>query len=222
MADGQNISLEDEIEDFKEKCREWFPVEITDANASRFRDLIALGVDLNKRIEARRKAEKQPHMDAGKAVDDTHKALAEPVTKGADFLKGRLTKFMLAEEAKRRAAAEEAERIAALARKAAEAEAQPDEFTEFVVQTTEAQAAEAAANAKAKVNIASAEGIARSAGLRTFYEVDVTDGPALVAHFASSPHIIEECRKLAAAQVRAAKGACGIPGINVREEKRVA
>lgn len=224
MADGTNINLEAEIEDFKERCRPWFKEAVTADNAAQFRDLIAMGGDIEKKIEARRKAEKQPHLDAGKAIDSAHATLAEPIIKGREFLKKALGAFMLAEERRRREEAERAEREAAEARKAAEEAAKtgPDPFATFDAEQAEKVAQEASKVARAPVNVSGLES-SRAAGLRTYWQVDVTDGPALVKHFAASPHMIEEARKLAAAQVRATKGdACGIPGIKIIEDKRVA
>lgn len=224
MADGANINLEAEVEDFKERCRVWFQVEACADNAAQFRDLIAMGGEIEKKIEARRKAEKQPHLDAGKAIDGAHAALAEPITKGRDYLKKALGKFMLAEEQRRREEAERARREAEEARKAAEAAAQsgPDPFADFDAKQAEEVAQEATKAARAPVNVSGLE-TARAAGLRTYWLIDVTDGPALVKHFAESPALIEEARKLAATMVRSAKGApCGIPGIKITEDKRVA
>lgn len=215
-----NINLEAEVEDFKERCRPFFGVDATPDNAPQFRDLIAMGGDIEKRIEARRKGEKQPHLDAGKVIDAAHATLCEPVNKGRDYLKKSLSKFMLAEEARRREEAERARREAEEARKAAEAE--PDPFAQFDAKKAETVAVEAQRTAKTAVNVSGLE-TSRAAGLRTYWVVDVTDGEALVKHFASSPTLIEEARKIAAQQVRAAHGAaCGIPGIKITEDKRVA
>lgn len=221
MADGTNINLEAEIEDFKERCRTWFHTEVTADNAGRFRDLIALGLDLEKKVETRRKAEKQPHLDAGKAIDEAHRPLLETVTKGREHLKKMLGAFMQAEERKRREEAEAARRAADEAARAAEE--RPDPFAAFDAAKAQEKAKAAQETARAPVNVTSAEGTSRAAGLRSYWNVEVSDGAALVKHFATSPHMIEEARKLAAAQVRAAKGGdCGIPGIKIIEEKRVA
>lgn len=226
MADLPNINIESEVEDFKERCRSWFKTDVTDENAPKVRDLIAEAGEIEKKVEARRKAEKQPHLDAGKQIDAAHATLVEPITKARDFLKKRLAKYLQALEDKRRAEAAEAARKAEEARKAAEAAAAksraPDPFAAFDAQEAQEQAVEAARAASAPVNIAGHEAT-RAAGLRSYWLVEVTDGEALVKHFAASPALIEEARKLAAAQVRAAKGApCGIPGIKITEDKRVA
>lgn len=214
-----NINLEAEVEDFKERCREWFRVDATAENAPKFRDLIAMAGEIEKKIEARRKAEKQPHMDAGKAIDTAHAALVSPVSTARDYLKKALGKFMLAEEQRRREEADRARREAEEARKAAEVEQDP--FVAFDAKQAETVAKDAAKAARAPVNVSGVEA-SRAAGLRTYWLIDVSDGAALVQHFASSPHMIEEARKLAAAQVRAAKGGdCGIPGITITEDKRV-
>lgn len=224
MADLPNINLEAEVEDFKERCRAWFETEITAETAPKIRDVIAMAGDIEKKIETRRKAEKQPHLDAGKQIDATHATLAEPITKARDFLKKRLAKYLTALEEQRRKEAEEARRAAEEARRAAEkaAEKGPDPFAAFDAQEAEQVAVQAVKAASAPVNVAGIEST-RAAGLRSYWLIDVTDGEALVKHFASSPALIEEARKIAAAQVRAAKGAdCGIPGIKITEDKRVA
>lgn len=215
-----NINLEAEVEDYKERCRGLFSTEVTADNAAQFRDLIAMGGEIEKKLEARRKAEKQPHLDAGKAIDAAHSILCEPINKGRDYLKKALGKYMLAEEQRRREEAERARREAEEARKAAESEKDP--FADFDAKQAEETAREATKVATKPVNVSGFES-SRAAGLRTYWLIEVANGAALVAHFASSPHMIEEARKLAAAQVRAAKGAdCGIPGIKIIEDKRVA
>lgn len=223
-ASGTNINLEAEVEDFKERCRPWFDTEVTAETAPRLRDMIAMGADIEKKIESRRKSEKQPHLDAGKAIDAAHATLAEPIVKARDFLKKRLAKYLQALEDQRRAEAAEAARKAEEARRAAEeaAKARPDPFADFDAQKAEEAASVARRAATAPANVSGIEN-ARAAGLRSYWLVDVTDGEALVKHFASSPHMIEEARKLAAQMVRAAKGGdCGIPGIKITEDKRVA
>jgi hypothetical protein len=194
----------------------------TDADMAR--NIQAQLLALNKTADAQHKAEKQPHLDASKAIDGAHATLAEPITKARDFLKKRLAKYLTALEDQRRKEAEEARRAAEEARRAAEkaAEKGPDPFAAFDAQEAEQTAVQAVKAASAPVNVAGIEST-RAAGLRSYWLIDVTDGEALVKHFASSPALIEEARKLAAAQVRAAKGAgCGIPGIRITEDKRVA
>lgn len=216
-----NINLEAEVEDFKERCREWFRVEATAENAPKFRDLIAMAGEIEKKIESRRKAEKQPHMDAGKAVDAMHAALVSPVSTARDYLKKSLGKFMLAEEARRREEAERARREAEEARKAAEVE-KDDPFATFEAKQAETVAQDAAKIARGPVNVSGMEAT-RAAGLRTYWLVEVVDPSLLVAHFDTAPAVIEEARKLAQAMVRASRGdACGIPGIKITEDKRVA
>lgn len=220
MADGTNINLEAEVEDFKERCRDWFKVEANAENAARFRDLIDEAGKIEKKVEARRKDQKQPHLDAGKAIDGAHAALAEPITKARDFLKKSLGKFMLAEEQRRREEAERARREAEEARKAAEIETDP--FAEFDAKQAQEAAHDAAKVARAPVNVSGLEAT-RAAGLRSYWLVEVTDAVALVQHFNTAPAVIDAAQKLAASMVRSARGGdCGIPGIKITEDKRVA
>jgi hypothetical protein len=199
--------------------------EVTAETASRARDLQADGVRLLKEIEAARRAEKMPHEDAAKAVDARFRPVADVVERAKAAIGKALTDWMLAEERRRKAEEAEARRKADEARRAAEESAKAaDPFDTFDAEqqaAAQAKAAEAASSAaREKVRVTSLETGAKAASLRTSYAVEVTDGPALVRHFAASPTLIEEARKIAAAQVRAAKGAdCGIPGVLVREVK---
>lgn len=225
MADGTNINLESEIEDYKERCREWFKTEVTEENSGRFRDLIKVGANIEKKIEAKRKSDKEPHLVAGKEIDAAAAALVEPVTKGRNFLNKMLTDFAKALEQKRMAEAREAARKAEEARKAAEvaAETAPDPFAAFDAQAAETKAVEAQSIAQERVQISSTEGVGRAVSLKVVgWIVTVTDAPVLVAHFANHPDVIEAARKAAQTVARSTKGAVAIPGAHIEADRKVA
>jgi hypothetical protein len=187
-------------------------VEITAENAPALRDVIARGVAIGKRIEAARKDAKKPHLDACKDVDADYKPVAEHVTGIANAAKGLLTPFMVAEQKRQQAEAEEARKKAEALRKDA-----------LLSERAEARAVEAEKAAQAPVRIASASGFSRAGSLRTYRSARVIDAAAMVAHFAGHAAVIEAAERLANAAIRDAKGAAiNIPGVEVVEEQRVA
>lgn len=239
MADaGHNIgtglaALKARAEQFAADAARWAKAEITKETAPLVRDHIKVGVDLAKDIEAQRRAEKKPHEDQAKAVDATFRPIGEGVDKAGATLKSALATFIKAEEERaRREAAEARQRAEEEARKAAEAAKaaeEDDPFANFdAVEAADAaeeqrKAADDAERAAAKrVSIGSAEGIAKSTGLRSYYYVEIDDPAALVAHFAKSPDVIAAAEKAANAIARTTKGAVDIPGCRVIEDRRVA
>lgn len=216
-----NISLEAEALDYEGRVKNAEKVALNEDTAAATRDLIAEGVNLLKRIEDRRKTQKQPHLDAGREIDAAHEALASPVKRACDALKAVVAKYLQAIEAQRRAEAARAEEEA---RKAAEAaKAEDDPFARFDAETAAETARDAARIAAKPVNLAGREA-GRAASLRTYYLVEVTDAPALVQHFVESQTVIEAARVIAQTLIRASKGknVTGIPGIKIIEDKRVA
>jgi len=224
MGEGL-AALKARLEALTEGAKRTLAAPVTAETAGAVRDLQADAVKLGKDIEAQRRSEKKPHEDAAKAVDGEFRPVGEAVDKIAAAVKAALTAWMLAEEKRRRDEELAARKAAEDARKAAEEAAKADDpFEAFDAghdkAKAEAQAAEAAKLAQSRVRVGAVESGAKAASLRTYWDVTVADGPALVSHFAESPTLIEEARKLAAAQVRAAKGAaCGIPGITINERK---
>jgi hypothetical protein len=121
-------ALKLEVHDKLEQAQNWLttaPKVPTETDANMARNMQAALLQLNKRADAMHKAEKQLHLDAGRAVDvkfDFRKTVAAVVGRLRDVF----TTFMRAEEAGQRAEAqkrfEEERRKAEEARKAAEAE----------------------------------------------------------------------------------------------------
>lgn len=186
--------------------------EITDANAEAVRDIIARGQALAKRIEAARKAAKEPHLEAGKAVDAEFKPALERAGEATKGVKSKLQSYLIAKQEVERKAAEEA-------RKAAEALADDAVLSERAAE----QAKEAEKRAEASGRVASHSGLARAASLRTVRRVVVTDYAALVAYYATDRGVCDAAEKAANAAVRSAKGAdIQIPGCTIEEEKVLA
>ena len=204
-----------------------------DVTAPLVRDAIQAAAELSKRADLQRELEKRPHLEAGRAIDAKYRPVIDGSQDIAKALKGALQRYIDAEkrrlveiaEAARKAAEEEERK----AREAAEAAKPDDPFEAFDAEqaaeaAAEAQrrAAEAQAQAASKVRVGGFESGARALGTRTTYDITVVNAEALVAHFATHPGIVEECRKLALAQVRAGKGFAAIPGIEITKAERVA
>lgn len=60
------------------------------------------------------------------------------------------------------------------------------------------------------------------AGLRTYWECEITDHAAALAHYANHPDVVALVQKLAKADVKNAKGSITIPGVRQYEDRRVA
>lgn len=206
------------------------PIEAK-ADAEKANDFLTGVRGLFKRVEERRKADKEPHAEAAKAVDAAFKPLLDALEQiGAD-IKAKLTAFAVAEEARikaeaaaARAAAEEAARLAA--EEAAKAAARGDMLAEMEAQQAAdaaAKAAEKTAREPARAQIASATGAGRTASLRVSRKAAVANILLLFNHYRNHPDVTETLLRLANADIRAAKGAdVKIPGINIIEEKAVA
>lgn len=202
--------------------------EVTNDNASDARDLIARTQHLGKKVEAARKEAKQPHMDAAKAVDAEFKPLKDALDDLVAALKKPLQALLIAEEKRRQAEAEAARKAAEEAAEFAQ-DASEDEDEELAerakvfAEKRQEKAQQAEAMAKIGARVESDAGIARAASLRTYRYAEVTHPMATANHYINHPDLLAVLEKLANAEIRAAKGeAVTIPGVAVREEKRVA
>lgn len=202
---------------------------VTADNAQDVRDLIARAQATTKKVEAARKEAKQPHLDAGKAVDAEFKPHRETLDSVVAALKEPLQAYLVAEEKRRQAEAEAARKAAEEAAAFAEDAQGEDEDPELAAKAAEfarkreERAAQAEALAENGARVESGSGLARAASLRTYRYAELTDAKAAAAHYSSHPDVLAAIEKVANAEIRAAKGApVSIPGVAVREEQRVA
>ena len=206
--DGEIGALALEMEGFN-------GVTISAVTAPTLRDVIARSVSLAKRIDKARVEQKAPHLQAGRDVDADYKPVGARVADIGASGKKLLQPFLLAEQNRLRAEAE--------AKAKADAEkAALDAFDENPF--SEQAPTEAVEPVKvARATVASASGLARSTGLRTYRTAKVTDAAAMVAHYAGRIAVIEAAEKLANEEIRAAKGQpVNIPGVTVQEDQRIA
>lgn len=191
-----------------------------------------------KYIEDERKAAKQPHMDAAKAVDDAYKALSAPLTKLADRLSALMTAYQLEQQRirdeERRQQEAEARRVAEEARRAAEEAARRNDVIGEAAAEEAAAAAEKAAKAAAKpqvVRLESATGGASTVAMRTYYTAhfdpdmpeDVARTKAFVVLSKNPEHrakLDALLLRLAEAERRNKDGADQIAGITFTTEQK--
>lgn len=178
-----------------------------------------------KAAEKERKAEKQPHLDAGKAVDEAYKPVTARLTVAAEAIKNLITPWLqkkqAAEDAARRKreedarkAQEEADRIAAEAEKANSIDAQ--------IAATEAQErAEAAQKDAETERKAQTRGdFGRTTALRTTYRGEIADWDAALAFYSTDPLVSEAVAKAIARDIRG--GTRVIPGVRIIQEQKAA
>lgn len=219
-------SLAQQARDFADAAGAWKeagPIE-TSEQAEKANDFLAQGRKLFKSVEDTRKAEKEPHLSAGRQIDKDFKTVTSIVETAAGMVKPLVEAFLkeqqrIADERRReeqRRAAEEAAR-AEEARKAAEARndavgmAEADAAADAAQET--AKEAEKASSAK----VGSATGAGRTAALRTKKVVTIVNDLAMLRHYRNHPEMKALLMKLAQAEARA--GAAEIPGCEIKEEK---
>lgn len=196
--------------------------EVTGETCGHIKDMVDNALKLAKEIEETRKLVKQPHLDAGAAVDAAYNPLKARVEETARAVKKMVETWAIAEKAKAEAVAEAARKKAEEAAKlAAEADPFLQDDDAVVEAVTAAQTAQV--QAKAASQVVSASGAGRASGLKPYRFADVKDPKAMVAHYAEHPDVLGAATKLANAAIRAAKGGpVNIPGVEVKTEMRLA
>jgi hypothetical protein len=181
-----------------------------------------------KQFDANRKAEKQPHDDAAKAVDAAWKPVITDAKRIVEIAKAAQTTWLIKIDNEKRsreeAARKEAEEKAAAARKLAEeADGSLAAAKARDAAIEEAKKAEAAATRAAhdKAN-AKGAGMARAIGLRTTWKAAVEDRRALLNHIAKNApdDLTAFVEEWAARAVRG--GARELPGVRIYEERAAA
>lgn len=175
LEEADNLLLEAEA----------LPKEIhDDKEASEINDFIKLVNDTNKKVEAARKNEKQPYLDAGRHVDEFFKQKTDALSAAALAAKKPLTAHLQRkadEEAKWRAA--EAERLKKKAEEeAAAAEAMKPELAEEKLKAVDAaqkQAAELEKSVETGKGLASSKGLLGTGTLRKRWVGEIEDRHAL-------------------------------------------
>lgn len=207
----------------------------SEAAANKVSNLANRLSDLSKRAETARVAEKEPHLRAGREIDDKWK----PVIEKAGVYKRlkslcesylfRKREEKAREEAEARARAEKAAREAqeaADAAAAAAAEADNEEAEALAAKAAdEAREKEAAAAiARTEADAVAARTVTagthgRGVHLRTVTELEIEDRDAMLAHFKDREEITEVLMKLARASHKAG---IAVPGLKVNKVSKAA
>ena len=197
---------------------------ITDAamaeKATGFRDQLAATY---KATEAQRKADKEPHMLAAKAVDAQYAPVLSLLESAGKAIKAKITDYLVAEQAKadaeRRAREAEARRKAdeaAAAQRRAEEEARKaggDALRSQAAAEASARAAADAAKAAAEPARATIKGDynARAVSLRSTWTAEMIDEAAAWKHYQKNPAVraaaLAKALELATADAKAFKDA---------------
>lgn len=158
---------------------------------------------LYKTQEAERKAKKQPHLDAGAAVDAAYKPILSKIEDAGDKLKKAITAFLLKEEQRRRAEAIAEMKRQEEARQAAiKANAPPPEPALLP-----------------EVERPKAGTAGRAVSLRTYKSAVITDYAKALQHFAENAEVRELIQTLAD---RAARNDIAAPGCEIHTKQRAA
>ncbi|WP_242218045.1 hypothetical protein [Shinella zoogloeoides] len=221
------LNLEYQAE--KELAAELLKNEVkTEDQASQIAILSKRVASVSKKATDLHKVEKQPHLDAGRAVDDKYRYLKEDPADLSKQLKRHLDAYLIEkqriERERQEAARREEERLRReaeeAARKAAEADQQSESERQAAIDRARQLEQEAAAKAKeAEAKNASAGRTGARVSLRTFVEPNITDYDALLMALKDRPEIREVVESLAK---RAAKSGVSLPGMEIIEVQRAA
>lgn len=204
----------------------------TEADAGKLNDFQAQNRAQIKEIEAKRKEQKQPHLDAATAVDSTFNPLKTPIQDMGVRLAAMQTAY-LTEKQRKLDEQREAERLEAK-RKQDEADALAAKAAEEGDEIAKAQAEQAQKGAAKEVKqtskpavarVASGSGGGRTASLRTYHVATLDRALPAISWFrdnrAEAWGKIEALLvALAEAEHRSVEGVKEIPGVTFKEEKR--
>lgn len=224
--------LDAKIRDFLDAGGAWLDLKAieTKEQSQKATDFVSGARSVFKKIDDERKAQKKPHDDAAKAVQEFFSPLLKKIELVGEKVKALQAAFLQKERAREEAERRERERKAreeAEAAEAARAAAEARNDVSGMVDAEEAKkAAEKAAKAAsgpAKAAAGSATGAGRSMSLRKVYSCTVENrGPAL-SHFRDHPEVIALIERLATAEVRGQEGEKKAPpGFRLNVEEKAA
>ena len=215
----------------KMSSAEQFASEGTEAidktRADRARNMQAELLAFLKNADAMHKAEKQPHLDAGRAVDEKFR-FREKISALAKRLYNIYDTYVVAEDARLRAEAdrkhkEEQARILAERAKIEQErkrQAVDDPIAFHTSPAPELPELPLAPPPVPKVNVGG--GVGRAAGVRTDWKGEIENYDLVVEHFKAHDDVRELMQKLVDRAVKASKSQATIPGVKVREVRKAA
>lgn len=199
--------LKDRIETAKADLQKNYAEIKDDMQAARAQTLRATLLEIHRDADKRRATEKEPHLEAGKAVDARWMPIVKEAKAAADQLAKALSAFLTKkakEEAEERRKFEEQQRKAeAEAAKAGKPAPEP-----------------APAPKPAPVQSTIKGGHGRAATVKAVKVItDVTDWDALYAYVKGNPEVDAVVRKVAQQFVNAGND---VPGVTIEEQRKVA
>lgn len=232
-------ALADRTEQLASIANAWLNTvkEIKDEEqAKKADDLMARVKAEIKDVEAARKTEKQPHMEAAKGVDELYKPLANKLEKIKSLFSPLITRYLQEQDRKRREEQRRQEeealekmRIAQEAEEAAKAAQAGAPGADVIGATMEAEeaakAAEAAIKSADKIRT-STVGIKgnyseRATALRTVWHAEIANYDKAFDHFRDHPQVRDLIQSLADQAARSAEKK-PIPGVEFKSEQKAA
>ena len=180
-------------------------------------------------MEARRKDEKQPFLDAGREIDAAFNKIKETIERAANLVKPLVETYLREKEAAERARKAEEERKAREEAEAAERARRQAEDRNDVIGQQEAEerleeagkAVEQAAKTES-AKVGSATGGGKRTALRTHRFVRITNLNQALLHYRDHPEMTDLLLRLGNADLRAAKGKdITLPGFSTHEERKL-
>jgi hypothetical protein len=206
-----NIKLE--LEGEKETAETFLEQPIaSQADADRIGIWAKRFLDIGKRAETERVTEKEPHLEAGRAVDAKWKPLVDEAKAFADRLRKHVEPWLLAEKRKALAAANAAREEAQRQRREAET-AETDEARQQAL-----QAAKQAADEAVNVRNASAGRTGARVSVRVEKRANITDFEACLMALKDHPDLRVLVQQLAQ---RAVKAGVPLAGVEVEEVEKI-
>jgi hypothetical protein len=224
----QLLSRVDELVSTADKWKKERPEITSGDHATKATDFLAQLRECLKKVEAQRKMEKQPHIDAGKAVDEEFSGVKTRLERSGIAIKGLLTPWLMKKEAEAEAERKRKEEAARKAEQEAEALARKSDAgidAAIAAENATKRAADLQKEASARPSSVNQKGdyASRAVSLRTNRHAEITDVLKAARYYKNDPKLIEVLKSLAGAEIRAAKGKdISIPGVEVVVTKEAA
>lgn len=182
---------------------------------------------LKKLVEKEWETKAAPHDTVIKALKVEYDAPVKQAESANEMLRKAATEFARAEEKRLQDEANaknEAERkvVAAAAKAIIEQRAKQIVDDPVAAMTSPEPELPMAPPPPAPVKVALGGQVGKVSGLRSYWEAEVTDQTAALAHYANHPDVVALVLKLAKADSKASKGTAKIPGVRCYEDRRVA
>lgn len=236
-----SVAMQDRADQLAETCNAWLAnvneIE-TEEQAMKADDFNELIKAEQKEVEKERKAEKRPHLDANKAIDETYNPIKAKLETIKNLFAPLRTKWLQKLETERREkerkANDEAMRKlqeAEDAKKAAEEAARSEAPADVVGTTIEAEDAKKAADqavedankiTQSTVGVKGHYG-SRKSSLRTTYHAVITDYDKALDHLRDHPKMTDLVQELADAWARSPElRKKTIPGVELKSAQKAA